>query len=107
MSGSVDVYRASQAKALMREGDPKPPAIRSSNVLHSMKSKHLKTSYLDSNPIQAMDIMKYTTQSNNIHDIGHDPFYVNYWTAEQIRGYKRVCKKYRATIYIDSTGLKV
>lgn len=34
--GCVDAYRTAQAKNKMRSGDPVPPSIRSSNVLHAM-----------------------------------------------------------------------
>lgn len=36
---SIDVYRAEKAKELMREGDPEPPHLYTSSVLHTTKTE--------------------------------------------------------------------
>ena len=105
--GSVDRYTATCSKDLMRTGDPKPSIIHSSNVLHVAKSTHLKSKYIHTDPIAALDIMKCTMHANEIHDIGQNPFYIDYWTNEQLHAYKKVCRLYGGSVCVDSTGLKM
>lgn len=106
--GSVDVYRARVSEATIRPGDPKPAHIRSENVLHVAKSTALKTEYIHTDPIEALDIMKCTMHVNEIRDIGKNPFSVDYWTNEQVHLYKKINARYGGvTICVDSTGLKL
>lgn len=71
----VYTNRATQAADLMQPGDPKYLLIRSSNVLHVTQNEEVCIRYLDSNPVQALVIMKNMTKySNCIGNIGFDLF---------------------------------
>lgn len=65
--------------------------------------------YLDSNPIQALFIIKNMTKySNYIGNIGIDPFYVHYCINLQVQFYKKLFSKYKENleIFIDATGAR-
>lgn len=87
---NVYTYRATEAAELMLPGDLKCPLIQSANVLHVAKNEEAGTRHLDSNPIQALVIMKNMTKySNCIGNIGIDPFYVHYCVNLQVQIYKK------------------
>lgn len=102
---NVYTYRATEAAELMLPGEC--PLIRSANVLHVAKNEEAGTRHLDSNPIQALVIMKNMTKySNCIGNIGIDPFYVHYCVNLQVQIYKKLFSKYKENleILIDATG---
>lgn len=105
--GTIDRYKSHKAKEKMVSGGPKPAVIRSSNVYHVTQSRAKQKKYLDPCPIKSLDIMKNTTHANIIHDIGHNPFSVDYWSNEQLNAYKKVVKLYGGTMCIDATGLDI
>lgn len=105
--GSVEVYRANQSEKIMNFDDPKPPYIRSVNVLHVAKSENLAKDYIHDDAVEALNIMKNTTHANEIRDIGKSPFSVDYWTNEQVHIYKRIYQSYGVSLCVDSTGLKL
>ncbi|CAH2979386.1 unnamed protein product [Chilo suppressalis] len=105
--GSVDEYRASVAKKYMKIGGSKPPMLYSQNVLHVAKSAFKKSNFLHEDPITSLDIMKNTNRANSIHDIGKNPFSVEFWTNEQINAYKKVAKKSSVSMCVDATGLNL
>lgn len=74
-------------------------------MYYMLQSQHLKSQYLHTDLIAALDIMKCTMHANEIHDIGQNPFYVD-WTNEQLHAYKKVCSLYGGSVCVDSTGLK-
>lgn len=107
--GSVDQYRAFTSREIgLKVGQNKPKSIRSANVLHVAKNKEITASYIHSDPIEAMDIMKCTTHKNEIHDIGKNPFFVDFYTNEQIQICRMIKKKDGRLVFsMDATGLKV
>lgn len=44
--------------------------------------------------------MKYFNHAGSIHSIGYDPFFIHYWTPEQMTIYL----EYHDILYIDATG---
>lgn len=92
----------------MFDGDPNPPILYSSNVLHVAKTEYQKHKYLHEDPIQSLVIMSETKHVGRIPRIGQLPFFVYYWTAEQVRTYKKIHKLYGGiSISLDATGLSV
>jgi len=77
------------------------------NFLHRLiKHKTLKNYQVHDNPIIAILLLKGTSPYNNImRDIGHDKFFVHYWTAIEVNNYRVYAKKTSVpTISIDATG---
>ena len=88
----VESYRAEMASKLMNDNDPSPPMLYSKSVLHNASSQYRSKKYIHENPIIALEILANTEHANAIHDIGHLPFFVHYWTSEQIQAYKKIQK---------------
>lgn len=105
-TGSVDQYRSSVAKDNMKPGDKTPAFLQSSHVLHVAQSEERKKKFCDKNPLLALDYMKEITHINSIHDIGLNPFYINFWTSQQIHAYK-LASKGSITVCLDATGLSL
>lgn len=101
---TVEVYRAEKANELMISGDPVPPHLYETSVLHVAKNEHIKSQFLDKDPVNAICIMKRSVYLNCIHNIGIDPFFVHYWTNHQIQIYRKYCSTNTSAIYIDATG---
>lgn len=101
----VHVYRARQANALMyKTGDVIPPILPNAATLHTLKSQEKRKTYLDPNPINAIEILKRTRYAGSIHCIWHNPFCVHYWTNLQIDVSRRCFAKGITKISIDATG---
>jgi len=50
---AVHVYRAEKADMLMTEGDPEPPHLYSSSVLHAAKTESIKANYIHMDTLTA------------------------------------------------------
>lgn len=100
----VEVHRAENANKLMLSGDPAPPHLYDSSVLHVAKNEYIKSKLLDKDPVNAICIMKRSVYLNCIHNIGIDPFFVHYWTDHQLQVYRKYCSTNTSAIYIDATG---
>jgi len=101
---AVHVYRAEKADMLMTEGDPEPPHLYSSAVLHAAKTESIKANYIHMDTLTALVILKATILNNVIHNIGLDPIFVHYWTNHQLNIYKRYSVENNACIFVDATG---
>lgn len=101
---AVHVYRAEKADMLMEEGNPEPPHLYSSAVLHAAKAETIKANYIHSDPLKALVIFKSSSMRNVIHNIGLDPFFIHYWSNHQLNIYRNYCVKNNACIFIDATG---
>lgn len=103
-SKPVDIYRSEEADQLMEPGDPEPPHIYKASVLHTAKQQYLQSNYLDKDPLTALRIMKNSSYSNCIHNIGVEPFFCHYWTNHQLQIYRKYCSTNISSLYIDATG---
>lgn len=88
----------------MLEGDPEPPHLYSSSVLHVAKLEVAKADYLDPDACKALVILKSSTLNNVIHNIGLHPFFVHYWTSHQLHVYRKYAIENDACVFIDATG---
>jgi len=70
----------------MEFGDKDPPILYFPRVLRKVKQNELDnrlgTHHYDA--VRNLQIFKYTKRPGFIHSIGLDPFYVMYWSKEQI-----------------------
>jgi len=82
--------------------DSEPPYLYKTSTLRKAKQErrdfnlHIKGTCAFTN----LQNMKYTNHAGSIHCIGYDPFFVHYWTSEQMTIYL----EYHDIIYIDATG---
>lgn len=58
----------------------------------------------DCNAIENLQIYKYTKKPGLIHGIGLDPFYVMYWSKQQMTLYKIINRFKNAYFTMDATG---
>lgn len=75
-------------------------------VLRKAKQNELdnRLGITDCNAIENLQIYKYTKRSGSIHGIGFDPFYVMYWSKEQMMLYKIINRSKNAYFTMDATG---
>lgn len=75
-------------------------------VLRKAKQNELdkRLGITDGNPIHNLQIYKYSKRSGSIHGIGLDPFYVMYWTKEQLTMYKLINRSKNVYFTMDATG---
>jgi len=87
-------------------GDSISAQIPSVSSLKTAKSRAMSLTRLHSDPISALNIMKCcTTYSSTIRNIGHNGFYVHFWSNLQIQIYKESYSKLSIpTISFDATG---
>lgn len=101
---SVEALRAEIAYKLMEPGDPEPPHLPKSNVLHVAKSNYVASRHLHSDPTIAIGLLKKELK-NVIHRTGSDPFFVHYHTTHQRNLYNRYVKSGEVTqVFIDASG---
>lgn len=100
----IEIYRAEKANEIMEPGDPEPPYLYKSSVLHVAKNELKNLQFFDSDPIRALCIIKYSAYANCIHNIGIDLFFIHYWTNHQLQVYRKYCLSNISTLYIDATG---
>jgi len=100
------IWRAEEAKKIMEFGDQEPPILFSSRVLRKAKQNELdnRLGITNCNAIENLQIYKYTKNPGTIHGIGLDPFYVMYWSKEQMTLYKIINRSKNAYFTMDATG---
>lgn len=100
------VWRIEEAKKIMEFGDESPPILFSTHVLRKAKQNELdnRLGITDCDPIRNLQIYKYIKRPGSIHGIGLDPFYIMYWTLEQITMYKKFNRSKNAYFTMDATG---
>lgn len=77
----------------MDYGNLFPSYIPSLNALGLIKYKTLKNHQLHENPVIALSLLKGISPYNNIiKDIGHDRFFIHYWTASEVNNYRAYAK---------------
>lgn len=103
---SASFIQRKMARSIMDYGDPIPSHIPSLNAIRLIKHNALKNDQVHDNPIISILSLKGTPPYNNIiREIGHDKFYVHYWTASEVNNYRVYAKKTSVpTISIDATG---
>ncbi|KAJ8673837.1 hypothetical protein QAD02_005099 [Eretmocerus hayati] len=102
---SADAFRASLSKELIkRPGDPEPPMIPKSGVLHRAKSDYKAGKFLHKDPLKALKFMKDNKYSEDIHFIGLSPAAVQYSTPLQNNFCKKIAKAEPIHLAIDSGG---
>lgn len=99
---SATTWRRQEAPKIMNLYDPEPPHLYEVSILRKTKQEkqdrnlQIEGSCAYSN----LQNMKYMQHAGSIHCIGYDPFFVHYWTPEQITIYL----EYHDVLYIDATG---
>jgi len=90
----------------MDYGDKEPSHTPSLNALRIIKHRALAKEYLNENPLISVTLFKGTPPYNNIiRDIGHDRFFMHYWSTREINNYRNYCKITSVpTLSIDATG---
>lgn len=102
----ASVWRAEQAKLLMKFGDEIPPTIPYEHVLRKAKQQEIdkRLGLENTNPIINLCVAKYEEQIGSIRAIGMDPFYCMYWLKEQLEMYKSGYRSLDSYMTIDATG---
>jgi hypothetical protein len=91
---SASFIQCTMTISIMDYGDPIPSHIPSLNALRLIKHKTLKNNQVQDDPIIYILLLKGTSPYNNIiRDIGHDKFFVHYWTASEVNNYRIYAKK--------------
>lgn len=101
------IWRTEEANnKIMTFGDKGPPILYSSNVLRKAKQMELdnRLGIVDCDPIRNLQIFKYLERLGSIHGIGLDPFYIMYWSKEQITLYKILNRSNNSYFTMDATG---
>lgn len=90
----------------MEFGDSDPPILFSLRVLRKAKQNKFdnRLGISDCSAIENLQIYKYSTKSGSIHGIGFDPFYVMYWSKEQMMLYKIINRSKNAYFTMNVTG---
>ncbi|KAJ8671629.1 hypothetical protein QAD02_002888 [Eretmocerus hayati] len=90
---SANAFRASLSKEVMkRPGDPEPPMIPKSGVLHRAKSDYKAGKFSHKDPLKALKFMKDNKYSEDIHFIGLSPAAVQYSNPLQNNFCKKIAK---------------
>ena len=97
-------YRRNEAHRLIQTiGQESPPNLTKKEVLRKVRQEGIDKQ-LGTTSNRALDglcTLKYADKyEGSIHNIGHDPPYVHYWTKEQLLIYE----KFPDILYIDATG---
>ena len=103
----VEVCRSKMALKYVKVNDSNPPHLYSSSVIHNAKPQYKSKQYIHQDPIKFLEMLKESDHINAIRNIGQSPFFVEYWTSEQIQAYKKLQKLYGASISIDATGFSI
>lgn len=106
------MWRRKEADKLMSFSDNKLAYLPNVSVLRKAKEQRrnedLGISVND--PIESIKRMKYGIYAGHIHSIGLDPFFVHYWTQEQMAIYVYsifkfyLCRCYRIVEKIKITN---
>lgn len=97
------IWRRNKMDEMTELGDSEPPHLPRLVTLRVAKKEALQSSLGISEKClhKSLSVMKYNTKYNGaIRSIGHDPFFVHYWTDEQIAVYE----KHHNILCIDATG---
>lgn len=96
------IWRRNEANKIMKFGDSEPAHLPKNQILSKAKQEREKINLAltTSDPLQNLQCMKYNRHAGQIHAIGLDPFYVHYWTLEQIA----IFVQNSEYICIDGTG---
>jgi len=102
----ASVWRAKEAKLLMKFGDKVPPIIPHEHVLRKAKQQEIdKCLGLEStNPVINLCVAKYKVQAGSINAVGIDPFYCMYWSKKQLEMYKLGHRSLDSYMTVDATG---
>jgi len=93
-------------KSIYILGDPEPAIIPSGNSLRLLKSRQISANRRHEDTLTCLSLMKKEDDFVDIiHDIGYDPFFVQYNSAEQINIYRSYCCTTKCPkLVIDATG---
>lgn len=99
---SATTWRRQEAPKVMNLYDPEPPQLYKASILRKAKQERQDKNLQIKGPCVFSNLqdMKYMQHAGSIHNIGYDPFFVHYWTSEQITVYL----EYHDILYIDATG---
>ncbi|KAL6417180.1 hypothetical protein ACFW04_011372 [Cataglyphis niger] len=100
------IWRTEEANRIMDFGDKIPPILYSPCVLRKAKQNELDNRLGINNydAIRNLQVFKYTKRPGSIHGIGLDPFYIMYWSKEQMTMYKLINRSRSAYFTMDATG---
>lgn len=99
---SATTWRRQEASKKMNLYDSELPHLYKASTLRKAKQERqdLDLQVTGTCAYTNLQIMKYIHHAGSIHGIGYDPFFVHYWTSEQMLVYL----EYYDTLYIDATG---
>lgn len=99
---SATTWRRQETTKIMTLYDSESPHLYNPFTLRKAKQERrdLDLQVKGSCAYTNLQNMKYINHAGSIHSIGYDPFFVHYWTPEQIIIYL----EYHDTLYIDGIG---
>lgn len=99
---SATTWRRQEATKIMDLYDSEPPHLYKAPILRKAKQERqdLNLQIKGSCVYTSLQNMKYFNHAGSIHSIGYDPFFIHYWTPEQMTIYL----EYHDILYIDATG---
>lgn len=110
----ASAYRKEVASEMIEYQKAEPGFLPEENVVRQIKYESNRKSRIDRDVFKSLQKMKKGSLRAVIHGIGHDPFFVLYWSSFQLHQYERlfnVEKKKRntenddnVTILLDATG---
>ena len=107
-SSSAYNLRLEMADDLMDWGDPEPAHLFTLKQLRQAKSRDKQTAKIDKDVIVALARLKgFQPYAGPIRDLGYDPFFIHYWSPEQLHIYNSYCRmegEGHLKISIDATG---
>ena len=103
----AELFRTEEAVKKMKIEDLEPGNMPKASTLRVAKVEYKKSTYLDPDPIKAIQIMKLTTWETAIHTIFQDPFGCHLCTTHQSRLYLDYSRTEVAKISIDASDGKI
>lgn len=98
-------YRRQRAAEEMNFGDSEPGSLPKLETFRTAKYEEQKKQRIDENVVIAICKFKVHPSTNGcIRDVGIDPFFVHFWSNNQIHLYNSYCKKGYSSLKLDATG---
>lgn len=97
-------YRRRRAAKEMEFGQSEPTSLPKLRTLRVVKHEEQRRRRVNDDVVTAICIMKVDPNTNGcIRDIGIDPFFVHFWSNNQIHVYNWYCRGEYLTLKLDAT----
>lgn len=110
----ASTYRKEVASEMIEYQKAEPGFLPEENVVRQIKYESNRKSRIDRDVFRSLQKMKNGSHRAVIHGIGHDPFFVLYWSSFQLHQYERLfnlgknntstANDDKVTILADATG---